>query len=145
MMIVKQQSIAKDVTGSAVVEFAILAPVVFGMIFGVIQVGTSMQSYNAMRGIASDTARYAVIEYQKKNEVTDAALKTYAENLAKAPPYLLRGTQPVITITPVASPRVSGTFEKTLVIKYTPPSYMPIVPIKPPELKFTRSIFVLDE
>ncbi|QPD00056.1 TadE/TadG family type IV pilus assembly protein [Qipengyuania soli] len=133
-----------DVRGSTVVEFAILAPVIFGMIFGVIQVGSAMQSYNAMRGIASDTARYAVIEYQKKNEVTDAALETYARGIATKAPYLLQSSF-AATVTPVAASRVDGTFEKTLVVTYTPPSYMPIIPITPPQLKFTRSIFVIDE
>lgn len=138
------RSLRRDKSGSTIVEFAILAPVIIAMIVGVIQVGTSMQSYNAMRSIASDTARYAVVEYQKKNEVTDSALETYAENTAQKAPYLLQSSFDA-TVTAVATPRVSGTFEKTLVVTYTPPSFMPIIPITPPQLKFTRSIFVIDE
>ena len=138
------KTLRRDEAGSTLVEFAILAPVIIAMIIGVIQVGTSMQSYNAMRSIASDTARYAVIEYQKKNEVTDSALESYAEATAQRAPYLLQSGFDA-TVTAVASPRVSGTFEKTLVVTYTPPSFMPIIPITPPQLRFTRSIFVLDE
>lgn len=135
----------RNETGSALVEFAILAPVVFGMIFGVIQIGASMQSYNAMRSIASDTARYATVEYMKKNEVSDAALQSYAQNLAASPPYALRGTPPLIAVDPVATPRVDGTFEKTLTITYTPPNFMPIMAITMPELSYSRPIFVIDE
>ncbi|QKG71620.1 TadE/TadG family type IV pilus assembly protein [Erythrobacter mangrovi] len=137
--------LARDEAGSTLVEFAILAPVIFGMIFGVIQVGASMQSYNAMRSIASDTARYAAVEYMKKNEVSDAALQSYAQNLAASPPYALRGTQPVIMVESVATPRVDGTFEKTLTITYTPPNLMPIMAIPMPELNYSRPIFVIDE
>ena len=65
----------RDNSGAAVIEFAILAPVIFAMLLGVIQVGLSMQAQNALRSIASQTARYAVVEYQKGNEVTDGTIK----------------------------------------------------------------------
>ncbi|TMM49949.1 TadE/TadG family type IV pilus assembly protein [Qipengyuania marisflavi] len=136
--------IKRDERGSTLIEFAILAPVIIGMFFGVVQVGMSMQSYNAMRGAASDTARYAVIEYMKENEVTDAALKTQAETIAKAAPYML-GSNVIATVTPVASPRVSGTFEKTLTITYTPPSVLPLFDYTSSELTFSRPIFLIDE
>lgn len=134
-----------DQTGSTLVEFAILAPVVIGMIFGVIQIGTSMQSYNAMRSITSDTARFATIEYMKKNEVTDAMLESFAENRSRQAPYLMRGTSFDATITDAVTPRVEGTFEKTITVTYTPPNFMPIFSYTMPQLSYSRPIFVIDE
>jgi len=135
----------RDQAGSTLVEFAILAPVIIGMIFGVIQIGTSMQSYNAMRSITSDTARYATVEYMKKNEVTDTALETFAESRSRQAPYLMRGNSFDATIADVASPRVDGTFEKTITVTYTPPNYMPIFSFTMPQLSYSRPIFVIDE
>lgn len=134
----------KDEQGTTIIEFALLAPVIFGLFFGLIQIGISMQAYNSMRGVASDTARYAVVEYMKQNEVTDAAIQTKAVSIATSSPYLLQNTVQV-TITPVATPRVPGTFEKTLTVTYTPPNVLPFFNFVSPQLTFSRPIFVIDE
>ncbi|MBY6128762.1 pilus assembly protein [Qipengyuania aquimaris] len=134
----------KDEQGTTIIEFALLAPVIFGLFFGLIQIGISMQAYNSMRGVASDTARYAVVEYMKQNEVTDAAIQTKAVSIATSSPYLLQNTVQV-TITPVATPRVPGTFEKTLSVTYTPPNVLPFFNFVSPQLTYSRPIFVIDE
>ena len=94
--------LAEDKRGSALVEFALLAPIVFGLFFGIIQLGLSMQSQNSLRGIASDTARWAVVEYMKQNEVDDDAIRTKALSIATSAPYSLNNTV-AVTITPVAT------------------------------------------
>lgn len=134
----------RDSSGAAVIEFAILAPVIFAMLLGVIQVGLSMQAQNALRSIASQTARYAVVEYQKGNEVTDGTIKAKAEEIATSAPYLLDDSFGA-TIAEVATPRIDGTFEKTLTLRYTPPSILPFVDWTSREMTFARPIFVIDE
>lgn len=136
--------LARDTAGSAIIEFAVLAPAVIAMLFGVFQVGLGMQAQNALRSIASETARYAVVEYQKGNEVTNEEIRIWAENLGEGAPYLLNESLEV-SITEVASPRVFGTFEKTLTLTYTPPAVVPLVDWVSPELTFSRPIFVIDE
>lgn len=138
------KALAKDTHGSTIVEFALLAPVVFGMFFGLIQIGISMQSYSSLRSVASDTARWAVVEYMKQNEVTDAQIQTKAVAIAQAAPYMLNDTI-TATITPVATPRVHGTHEKTLVMTYTPPNVLPFFDFTSQQQTFTRPIFVIDE
>ena len=138
------KTLAKDTHGSTIVEFALLAPVVFGMFFGLIQIGISMQSYSSLRSVASDTARWAVVEYMKQNEVTDAEIQTKAVAIAQAAPYMLNDTI-TATITPVATPRVHGTHEKTLVMTYTPPNVLPFFDFTSQQQTFTRPIFVIDE
>ena len=141
---VRLPAIARDERGSTIVEFALLAPVVFGMFFGLIQIGISMQAYNSLRGVASDTARWATVEYMKKNEVTDAAMQTKAVAIAQDAPYLLNDSINV-TITPVATPRVHGTHEKIMTLTYTPPEVLPFFNFTSGQQRFSRPIFVIDE
>ena len=136
--------LSTDKHGSALVEFALLAPIVFGMFFGIIQLGISMQAQNSLRGIASDTARWAVVEYMKQNEVNDDAIKAKAVAIATSTPYSLKNTV-TVTITPVATPRIHGTFEKKIKIDYTPPNVMPFFNFTSRQQSFERPIFLLDE
>ncbi len=134
----------EDESGSTIVEFALLAPIVFGMFFGLIQIGISMQAYNSLRGVASDTARWAVVEYMKQNEVTDTQIQTKALSIAQSSPYLLNDSIGV-TITPVASARIHGTHEKTINLTYTPPDVLPFFDFVSKQQEFSRPIFVIDE
>lgn len=136
--------LSRDENGSTIIEFAVLAPVIFGMFFGLIQLGISLQAYNSLRGIASDTARWALVEYMKKNEVSDSQIKDKAVAIAQSAPYMLNDTIEV-TITPVATPRVHGTFEKTMLITYTPPDVLPFFDFVSKQQSFERPIFVIDE
>ena len=49
-----------DRSGAATVEFGLLGPLVITMMLGVLQMGVAMWSYNSLRSVASETARYAV-------------------------------------------------------------------------------------
>ena len=71
-----------DRSGSAIIEFAILAPMIFAMLFGVIQVGLQMWSYNSLRSIVADTARYTMVEYQKSNQLTTDQIESKATAIA---------------------------------------------------------------
>lgn len=138
------RNLVKDQSGSTMVEFAILAPAIIGLLFGVFQVGIGMQAQNALRSIAQETSRFAVVEYQKGNEITDATIETWAEDAAAAAPYLLNNTFDA-TVVSVPTPRVVGTFEKTITLTYTPPAVVPLVNWVSPQLTFSRPIIVLDE
>ena len=39
----------RDDRGAAIIEFALLAPVLLGLMLGVLQMGLQMQSFNALR------------------------------------------------------------------------------------------------
>ena len=138
------RSLGRDEDGSTIVEFALLAPVLIGFLIGIFQVGISMQAYNAMRSVTSDTARYAVVEYQKKNEVTNAALETYAETLGTGTRYNLRSNFDA-SISNATNQRVSGAIEKTMTVTYTPPSVLPMLHFTSYQMSFSRPIFVIDE
>ena len=76
-------SLGANQTASAAVEFALIGPLFLTMFMGVMQVGIGMQNYNALRSISADTARYAVVNYQRSNLLTPIQLQTYASNAAK--------------------------------------------------------------
>ena len=133
----------RDDRGATIIEFALLSPLILGLILGVIQVALSAQSYNAMRSVASDTARYAVVEMQKENAaLTDAALKAYAEDRAKSEMYnLYNGFQ--ANVADATNQRVTGAKEKTITVTYTPPAVLPFFNFANPEMTFSRPIFLL--
>ena len=137
-------SLRDDTSGTTIIEFAVLAPAIIGLMLGVLQVGLSMQAQNALRGIASDTARYAVVEYMKKNEVTNTAIKNQAETIGEGAPYLLQDSF-TATVVDAGTQRVDGAFEKTLTLTYTPPNVLPLFEFASQELRFERPIFLIDE
>ena len=55
------------------------------MMLGVFQIGIGMQNYNAMRSVASDVMRYAVVNYQTNNDLTDQQLRDYARSFTRYP------------------------------------------------------------
>lgn len=140
----------RDARGSTIIEFALLAPVMFGLMFGVIQVGLSMQAYNAMRNVSSETARYALVEYMKKNEAfmdpatVNDSIETKAEDIATSSPYMMLDNFEA-EVTDAATQRVAGAHEKMLTVSYTPPNVLPFFNWASTELTFERPIFVIDE
>ncbi|QZD89606.1 pilus assembly protein [Qipengyuania aurantiaca] len=144
MILEQLTSLREDKRGTAIIEFALLAPIVLGLFFGIIQIGISMQAYNSMRSVASDTARYAVVEYMNENTISDATIATKAKSIATSAPYLMNNSV-AITITPVTTPRVHGTHEKTLQITYTPPDVLPFFNFTSKQMSYSRPIFVIDE
>lgn len=131
-----------DRNGSVVIEFALLGPVMIGMLFGVLQIGLGMQSYNALRGISSDVARYAAVNYQTANRLTNAQLQTYGRAVATTSPYNLRSSEVTVTVVNAAAQRVAGATEKTFTVTYVVPSFLEVINVSSPTITFSRPIFV---
>ena len=66
----RYRRLARDKQGSVLVEFALLAPVLLTLMVGVVQVGLHVQNVNAVRNLAADGARAAMVEYQRGNLLT---------------------------------------------------------------------------
>src|SRR3546814_6664734 len=73
-----KQSILRDDSGATIIEFALLGPIVLGLMIAVIQIGLAMQSYNAVRSVTAETARFALVAYQQGNDPTNATIRTQA-------------------------------------------------------------------
>ena len=89
--------------GAVLIEFAILAPVILGMMLAILQIGIGMQSYNALRAVAAETARYSVVNYQTANKLSTTQLRNYARSIASAPPYQLLADRFDAAVAPVVA------------------------------------------
>lgn len=130
-----------DRRGSAVVEFAILAPTFIAMLIGIFWVGIQMQQYNALRSIAADVNRYAVVEYQKENKLDGGQIEDVARAVAVKVPYQLSGESFDATVTEEAS-SVSGAKRFKLSMDYTPPNFLDYLGINPINMTFDQDIYV---
>lgn len=124
------------------VEFALLGPVLIALLLGVLQVGTGMQNYNALRGIAADVGRHVVVEYQKSNELTNAQVRQIGQATAVQAPYMLDSDSVRVEVGDAATQRVAGAREITFTITYTVPSVLAIIDLPSFTIRFSRPIFV---
>lgn len=137
-------SFLRDRDGAVVVEFALIAPVLLGMFFGVLQIGLGMQNYNALRGISADVARYAVVNYQTSNKLTASQLQDYARSVATQAPYTLINSRfsPVVSL--ASTQRVTGATEYTITLTYRVPSLLGMLDIAEIPLSYSRPVFLLN-
>jgi Flp pilus assembly protein TadG len=131
-----------DGRGAAIVEFAILAPVLFAMVFGVIQLGVQMWCYNSMRSIVADTARYTMVEYQKGNAITTDQIESKAVAIAVNSPYDFDIDNLDVPAPGSPASDIAGMTEFTLTMNYTPPTVLDFTGIRAPTLTITRPIYV---
>lgn len=133
----------RDIGGSMVIEFALIAPALIVMLLGVVQVGVAMQEYNALRGVAGDVARYAVVNYQANNKLTTATLQTYATSVARSSPYNLSATGLQVTVTQPVTQRVTGAREYSITVRAQVNNIIKLVNFNGYYISYTRPIFVL--
>ena len=130
--------------GASAVEFALLAPVFISLMLGVVEVGLYMQNYNAVRSLAGDAARFAAVEYQKNNVVTEDALEANIKAMGLAAPYSLMDSQLTVTVTEVSPARVNGAREYDLDIEFALPDIIGGTTIDNFTVSYSRPLFVLD-
>lgn len=129
--------------GAVLIEFAILAPVILGMMLAILQIGIGMQSYNALRAVAAETARYSVVNYQTANKLSTTQLQNYARSIAVAPPYQFVADRFDAAVEPAATQRVSGATELTLTVTYSIPTLLGLVGVEDIPISFPRPIFIM--
>lgn len=140
----KKQGILRDESGATIIEFALLGPIVIGLMIAVIQIGLAMQSYNAIRSVTAETARFALVAYQQGNDPTNAAIRAQAINIADGAPYLLDRNDLTVQVTDAAVQRVNGARELTVSVAYQTPTVLPFFNWVSPAVSHERPIFLLD-
>jgi len=135
--------LAADSSGSTAIEFAILAPVLFAALIGVLQIGVAMQAYNSLRGIAGDTARHAVTSYQINTDPSATVLESYGRGIATASPYGLASDELTLRVTVAGTQRVTGAQEFDLLLRYNVPTFLQIAGIDAIPISYSRPIFVV--
>jgi Flp pilus assembly protein TadG len=135
------RNLRRDTRGGAMVEFAILAPAIFAMMFGVLQVGVQMFSYNALRSIAADVTRFEMIQYQQGISQTTDQVRAVLVSTATGPAYQLNGNTFDATVTTPTSD-IAGMTKFTMVLTYTPPNPLGFYNIGALNLSLPRSFYV---
>jgi Flp pilus assembly protein TadG len=136
--------LAASTRGASAVEFALLAPVFIALMIGVVEVGVYMQNNNAVRSLAGDAARFAAVEYQKHNVVTESTLETNIQAMGIASPYNLNNNLLVVDVNEVIPSRVNGAREFDLDITYNLPDIIGGTTVDNITLNYSRPLFVLD-
>ena len=126
---------------STTVEFAILAPVIFSLMLGVLQLGLHMHNYNAVRSVATDTARWVIVEYQKGNSLTNEQIEGKATAYAVNAPYLLEADNLTTTVNrPITD--IVGTIKMQVQVSYVPRNVLNFIGVSSPTLSVTRPVYV---
>lgn len=128
---------------SATVEFAILSPVIFGLMLGVLQLGLHMHNYNAVRSVATDTARWVIVEYQKGNTLTDEQIESKATAYGVNAPYLLESDNLTTALTR-PNTDISGTVKMQIQVSYVPRNVLGFLGVSSPTISVTRPIYVIE-
>jgi Flp pilus assembly protein TadG len=130
--------------GATLVEFALIAPVLITMMIGVLQVGVWVQAYNGVRNVVNDTARFAMVEYQRGNKISDEAIQDRAIEIAASGKYNL---DPSLVLPNVAAraTQVNGVKQLNLRISYTAPKFVPFVEAAAPTILYARDLYLYDQ
>jgi Flp pilus assembly protein TadG len=131
-----------DTSGTAILEFGLLGPAFIAMLLGVLQVGMGLQSYNALRNLSADVARYSMIQYSTGNQLNNEQLRSYAVAMGQGTPYLLNGDRMTAAVTTATTQRVTGATELKLRINYQIPTLFDSMGLRGPSLSYTRPIFL---
>jgi Flp pilus assembly protein TadG len=135
--------LVRDHAGSALVEFGLLAPVFIGMLIGVVQIGTYMQNYEAVRSLASDASRFAAVEYQKNNDLSTTTMQADIAAMAAASPYFLNSDFLTVDVE-AATSDVNGAKKFNLTIDYNAPSFISGIGFNPLTHTYSRPLYVID-
>ncbi len=135
------QRLWRDRQGSTIIEFAILAPVIFSLMLGVLQVGLQMHAYNAVRSVVTDTARFTTVEYQKDNEITAEQVESRAIAYAVNPPYGLNVDNLTVLVTQPAS-TITGTKRFNIQVSYVPQGLLGFIGVGAPTITVNRPVYV---
>ena len=133
--------LGRDESGATIIEFALLSPLLIFMLFGTLQVGIALQSYNALRHVSADVARHAMVQYATGNHLDNDELTLYARGIAAGPPYMLSSTL-IVTVTDTATPEITGTTQKALTINYEIPSLLSTMGLNGPWVTYARPLFL---
>ncbi|MEZ5692268.1 MAG: TadE/TadG family type IV pilus assembly protein [Altererythrobacter sp.] len=138
------RKLSTDSRGAAAIEFALLGPLLISLLLGVLMIGTQMQTYNALRSVASDVNRYTVVEYQKQNELNTSEIKLMANSIARRSPYNLSPDKLDVTVNQETISGITGAKKFKLTLSYTPMKVNGLFEAASPTMTESMSIIVAD-
>lgn len=131
----------RDVTAAAMIEFAMLAPLLIAMVLGVFQIGLHANNYSSVRSVLSDAGRYAAVEYQRENGLTLDELRAAIYSRATAPPYNLAGNRLDVQVTELTS-EIGDARKFDIALAYAPPNFLGMIGIDQLTIAYSRPVYV---
>jgi Flp pilus assembly protein TadG len=138
------ERLARSERGSVLVEFALLTPVFITLLMGILQVGLHVQNANAVRNLASDGARFAVVQYQLDRVSTTDIIETWIQSRGIGDKYNLTNDRLGVTVTEASVSRITGAREMQISVSYQAPNYLAFVDGAGLDITYTRPVFLLD-
>ncbi|MCT2558664.1 pilus assembly protein [Tsuneonella sp. YG55] len=138
------RKLKSDRRGATLVEFAVISPILITMLLGVVQVGAWIQAYNSVRNVVNDTARFAMVEYQRGNKISDESIQDRASEIAVSGKYQLDPSL-VVPVVTAKTTQVNGIKQRRLVISYQAPEFMPLASVVSPKIQYGRDIYLYDK
>jgi Flp pilus assembly protein TadG len=132
-----------DRRGGVLVEFALLAPVLMTLMVGVVQVGIHVQNANAVRNLASDGARAAVVEYQRGNTLTASQIAADIQARGVGPKYNLRVDRLDVQVTEQSPSQINGVTEMRIAVTYEMTNFLAFVDLSALDIEYERPVFLL--
>jgi hypothetical protein len=96
-----------------------------------------------MRNISADVARYAMVQYQTGNTLTNGQIEDFGTTRATGPLYLLQSANLHMDVADAGTQRVTGAREMTLTMAYEIPTVLGLFGWTSPTLRYVRPIFVI--
>jgi hypothetical protein len=131
-----------DQRGGVLVEFALLAPFLLTLLIGVVQVGLHVQNANAVRNLASDGARFTVVEYQRDNALSADSIEAVIRSRGVGPKYNLNADFLTVDVDE-PNTRIPGLKELEIRVTYSAPDYLAFVAGDALNLVYERPVFVV--
>ena len=141
----KRRPLISNERGSAVIEFALVSPLVILLILGALQLGMVLRANAGLRELAGWGGRRAVISYQivSDNDTIGAAtLKSLIQNEAKSRKYNLEGGTLTVTVTNQADTALLTVNRMRLQLTYNYPLSLPFISTKSIPLSADRTFYV---
>ncbi len=135
--------IASCTGGAAAVEFALVAPLVIGLMLGMFQVSLGMNNYNSLRSAVDDAARYTIVDFQKEDRSDEEALTAKARQIATSSPYNLDSDRLDVSVVMLVDSRVAGALEATITMQYEVPSVARMVGMGDIHIDYSRPVFLI--
>jgi Flp pilus assembly protein TadG len=130
-------------SGSAIIEFALLAPAFLIMFIGVFQVAVYLQNYNAVQSLASDGSRYVMVEYQKNNTLADEQIESVLLGEAVNAPYMLDTDRLSVEVDRSGVSRIDGAVEIEILLTYQLSDFLPGITLPLSTITYSRPVFVV--
>ena len=119
-------------TGSAAVEFGLIAPVFLTMLLGVFQVGVWMQAYNAIRNAVAETGTQRGGGISDRQQAERRQIENTGLAVATTSPYLLDPEKIEIAVVDRPMQPFPGARELTLTLTYQMPTFLDFAGIAGP-------------